>query len=264
MRELNLMNGGRFYQILEYTNWKLLTVKYWLDYSKNQYDFKFTIFINDNGDFLQTKHYPVLSWRDHKNVDEILKTDELYIEKVMNSIIKFRSKKRLAEMQTYLANIKFCDSCVIEQKPAIRIQFFDLQLKNEAVWISIDYYTGLFRCLVQGSGTNGKNQLQPTFMRGFKYIFLDGLLDDLQLKANMEECLNSDLKNLEGLLQRMRISLIIKHLKLIATHSGFKSYENLSLIHFCDADVSAEFAKIEKNRLFVELNRHDDYLIVKT
>jgi hypothetical protein len=93
-------------------------------------------------------------------------------------------------------------------------------------------------------------------------VHLCHLIDDLQLKTNLEDCLNSDLKNLEGLLQRLRISLIIKHLKLLAIHSGFKSYENLSLIHFCDADVSAEFAKIEKNRLYVELNRHDDYLIV--
>ena len=155
MRELNLMNGGRFYQILEYSNWKTLTVKYWLDYSKNQYDFKFTIFINENGDFLQTKHYPFLNWRDHKNVDEILKTDELYIEKVMNSIIKFRSKKRLAELRACLDRIKFCQTCVIEQKPAVRIQFFDSHLKGEAVWISIDYYTGLFRCMVQGLGNNG-------------------------------------------------------------------------------------------------------------
>ena len=37
MSNLNKINGGRFYRIMEYSNWKKLTVKYWLDYSKNQY-----------------------------------------------------------------------------------------------------------------------------------------------------------------------------------------------------------------------------------
>ena len=116
MSNLNKINGSRFYRIMEYSNWKKLTVKYWLDYSKNQYgnkqiveidlilnfnlfnlikDFKFSIFIGENGDFLQTTHYPFLNWRDHKNIDEILKKDDLLIEKVIHSIIKYRSKKRL-------------------------------------------------------------------------------------------------------------------------------------------------------------------------
>lgn len=34
---LNRMTFGKFYKIVEYTNWKKLVVKYWLDYSKNQY-----------------------------------------------------------------------------------------------------------------------------------------------------------------------------------------------------------------------------------
>lgn len=156
MSNLNYVNGGRFYRIFEYTNWKKLTVRYWLDYSKNQFDdFKFTIFIGENSDFLQTTHYPFLNWRDHKNIDEILKTDDLYIEKVINSIIKYRSKKRLTEIQSYFAKVNFCKSILYEQKPAIKIQFFDSKLKKQSIWISIDYYTGLFKCLIQNS-SNGK------------------------------------------------------------------------------------------------------------
>ncbi len=37
MSNLNRINGGKFYKICEYVNWKSLTVKYWLEYSKNQY-----------------------------------------------------------------------------------------------------------------------------------------------------------------------------------------------------------------------------------
>ncbi len=182
MTNLSRINGGRFYRLVEYTNWKKLTVKYWLDYSKNQFDFKFTIFIGDNSDFLQTTHYPFLNWRDHKSVDEILKTDELYIEKVVNSIIKYRSRKRLIELQTSLAKIEFSQSTLYDQKPAIKLQFFDSQLKKECIWISIDYYTGLFKCIIQNSA----------------------LADDLTLKSSFEECLNSESKNLETVLQKIR------------------------------------------------------------
>ncbi len=92
---LNRLTYGRYYKIIEYTNWKRLTVKYWLDYSKNQYDFKFTIYVAENSDYLQTSHYPQLHWREHRSIDSIFKTDELLIEKLVHQIIKFRSKKRL-------------------------------------------------------------------------------------------------------------------------------------------------------------------------
>ncbi len=117
MNSLNRLTFARFYKITEYVNWKKLTVKYWLDYSKNQYglenntfkpwkfinidyklhllDFKFSIFTNENGDFLQTSHYPPLHWRDHKNIDSIFRTDVLLIEKVIHNIVKYRSIKRL-------------------------------------------------------------------------------------------------------------------------------------------------------------------------
>lgn len=96
MNSLNRMTLGRFYKITEYSNWKKLTIKYWLDYSsKSQYDFKFTIFTNENSDYLQTNHYPPLNWRDHRNIDSIFRTDELLIEKIIYQIIKYRSKKRL-------------------------------------------------------------------------------------------------------------------------------------------------------------------------
>ena len=37
MNVLNRLTFGKFYKISEYSNWKKLTVNYWLDYSKNQY-----------------------------------------------------------------------------------------------------------------------------------------------------------------------------------------------------------------------------------
>ena len=37
MNILNRLTFGKFYKISEYSNWKKLTVKYWLEYSKNQY-----------------------------------------------------------------------------------------------------------------------------------------------------------------------------------------------------------------------------------
>ncbi len=119
MSNLNRINGGKFYKILEYVSWKSLTVKYWLEYSKNQYgkklklfyfcltenflilflilkkDYKLTIYIGENSDFLQTNHYPILNWRDHKNIDDILRKDDLLIEKILHHIIKHRSITRL-------------------------------------------------------------------------------------------------------------------------------------------------------------------------
>jgi len=49
----------------------------------------------------------------------------------------------------------------------------------------------------------------------------------------------------------------------LAVNSGFKAYENLSVIHFTSGEIASEFSRLEKKRLFIELNRHDNYLIVK-
>ena len=65
-------------------------------------DYKFTIFIGENADYLQTQHYPLLNWRDHRNIDNILKSDELLIEKIIHHIIQFRSIKRLQVKQGYI------------------------------------------------------------------------------------------------------------------------------------------------------------------
>ncbi len=52
---------------------------------------------------------------------------------------------------------------LIEHKPMIKIDFFDLQFKNESIYIMIDYYTGLFKVLM------------PNYLNGSIYISLYNL-----------------------------------------------------------------------------------------
>ena len=59
-----------------------------------------------------------------------------------------------------------------------------------------------------------------------------------------------------------RIFLIVKQLKTSAFHYGFKSYENICVLHFMDNEIANEFAKLDKKRLFIELIKHENYLIV--
>ena len=77
MSNLNRINGGKFYKILEYVSWKSLTVKYWLEYSKNQYGKRtIVIFIY----ILKIRQLIILIWvkkkkiirkrlRTHKNLE---------------------------------------------------------------------------------------------------------------------------------------------------------------------------------------------------
>ena len=37
MSNLNKITGGKSYQIVEYSHWKKITIKYWIEYSKNQF-----------------------------------------------------------------------------------------------------------------------------------------------------------------------------------------------------------------------------------
>lgn len=37
MNSLNRLTTKKFYVITEYINWKKLSIKYWLEYSKNEY-----------------------------------------------------------------------------------------------------------------------------------------------------------------------------------------------------------------------------------
>jgi hypothetical protein len=83
------------------------------------------------------------------------------------------------------------------------------------------------------------------------------------LKLSLENCINSDLKNLEALLQKIRISFIIKYLKITSFHYGFRAYENICILHFLNNEVSTEFAKLEKKRIFIEFSKHENYLIVR-
>jgi hypothetical protein len=105
------------------------------------------VLVAENSDFLQTTHHPPLHWRDHKNIDSIFKSEELLIEKLVHQIVKFRSKKRLSEMQAIFDGISYCKATLVEEKPALKVEFFIDKFQNEILWISIDYYTGLVQVL---------------------------------------------------------------------------------------------------------------------
>ena len=45
------------------------------------------------------------------------------------------------------------EATLIENKPAIKVQFFNSKIKSEAIWVSIDYYTGLFKVMILNSGS---------------------------------------------------------------------------------------------------------------
>ena len=242
INHLNRVTFGRYYKIVEYSNWKRLTVKYWLEYStKNQYDFKFSISVGENSDFLQTNHSPQLNWRDHKNIDTILRTDELLIEKLVHQIIKFRSKKRLLEIQSAFEKITYCKTCLNETKPALEINFFVTKNYNESLWIMIDFYSGLYQ------------------------VFLpSGLQSSSLIKNSIESCINSDMKKLESCLINLRVKLILKRCELLAASYGFSCFDELSILSFQNDDIFQFYSKLEKNRLFIELKKQDKIFIMLT
>lgn len=45
MRVLNSLTMDRFFKISEYLNWRRLTVKYWLDYSKTEYGILYNLLV---------------------------------------------------------------------------------------------------------------------------------------------------------------------------------------------------------------------------
>lgn len=154
-----LVSLSRFYKIVKYEKCKMFSVEYWLEYPNKSFltknfilsltklikGFMFTICVGENSDFLQTIHSPTLHWRDHKNIDQTFRSGELLIEKIVHQIIKFRSKKRLMEIQAIFEQFSFCKPILFEDKPAIKVQFKISNFQSETLWITVDYYRGSFQ-----------------------------------------------------------------------------------------------------------------------
>ena len=196
--------------------------------------------MGENSDYLQTSHYPPLYWRDHKNIDLIFKTDELLIEKIVHQIIKFRSIKRLIEVQASFKSIHYCASTLVEEKPALNVKFFLSKYQYESLWILIDYYSGLFQVVIPHSASNS------------------------HFKVAIENCMNSDLKKLEPILLELRIWLVLKRCEILAQSYGFKCSDELYLASFLSDDLSQVYSKLEKNRIFIELKKQDKVFIMIT
>ncbi|CAF0796799.1 unnamed protein product [Brachionus calyciflorus] len=233
-----LLNLSRFYKITKYEKCKMFTVEYWLEYPNKNYTF--TICVGENSDFLQTTHNPLLHWRDHKNIDLIFKSGELMIEKIVHQIIKFRSKKRLMEVQFMFEQFPYCKAVLIEDKPAVQIQFIISNFQKETLWIMIDYYKGQFQC-----------------------IFPHSILN-LKLKNSLEECLNSDFRKLEPFLLNLRIWLLLRRCETIIRSYGFRCHEELHITSFASNDLMNMYNKLEKNKIFVELKKQEKIFIVIT
>ena len=58
-------------------------------------DYKLTITCDENFDHLQTTHYPMLSWLEHRHIDSLFKKEELLVEKVIHEIVILRTVQRL-------------------------------------------------------------------------------------------------------------------------------------------------------------------------
>ncbi|RMZ95698.1 mediator of RNA polymerase II transcription subunit 14-like [Brachionus plicatilis] len=233
-----LVSLSRFYKIVKYEKCKMFTVEYWLEYPNKS--FTFTICVGENSDFLQTIHGPALHWRDHKNIDLTFRSGELLIEKIVHQIIKFRSKKRLVEVQSLFEQYSYCKSTLIEDKPAIKVQFKISNFQTETLWIIVDYYKGHFQVVFPHSALN------------------------IKLKLIIEECLNSDCKKLDSFLLNLRIWLLLKRCQTIIRSYGFKCHEEVHITSFIDTDIMNLYNRLEKNRIFVELKKQERIFIMVT
>jgi hypothetical protein len=166
-----------------------------------------------------------LHWRDHRNIDLIFKTDELLIEKIVHQIIKFRSKKRLIEVQSAFDRLKYCTTTLVEEKPALNIKFFTSKYDYESLWLMIDYYSGLFQIVMPHSSFNA------------------------HFKASLETCMNSDLAKLDEILTDVRIWLLLKRCETLAQSYGFKCSDELYLASFASAQMSQVYGEMDTKKI---------------
>lgn len=54
----------------------------------------------------------------------------------------------------------------------------------------------------------------------------------------------------------------MKRIKLFAAQFGFRSYDDLFILNYATPELLSDFTKLEKNRLFIELNKQENYIVV--
>jgi hypothetical protein len=72
------------------------------------------------------------------------------------------------------------------------------------------------------------------------------------------------LKNLNQLLLNLRVWLLLKRCESLIQSYGFKAYDDMSMVAFSNDEQQAFFAKLDKNRLFIELKRQERMFIVNS
>jgi hypothetical protein len=251
-QQINIINRNRFYEICEYINWKQLSIRYWLDYSKNQFNYKLTIHIRENSNYLQSTHSPMLNWREHAQIDSTFKDDSFSIEKILFKTIKLRSRHRLEQIQNLLFNNannnykigSFCHSNLIESKPALAITFFnETKSIQQLLWISIDYYSGLFK------------------------VYIPNLLPK-HLKTSLEQCLNTNLNinSCYSLLSTIRMWLLVERSRMLIANHGFKCIESdfVNIVSYGTDEIEQFYNnRIDKTySIFVEIKNQEKLLFL--
>jgi hypothetical protein len=71
------------------------------------------------------------------------------------------------------------------------------------------------------------------------------------------------MKNLEQLLLNLRLYLLLKRCQSLIQSYGFKCDDDLCIVAYSNNEQQVFFAKLEKNRLFIELKKQERMYIVR-
>jgi mediator of RNA polymerase II transcription subunit 14 len=237
---LILRRVGDCIHIEEYAVGSRLLLSYWRDTNKKdtksfQQAYKLSVHIDetDKNKPLQISHFPQILGSESSKVAQAITSDYLSIEKLLVHTIQVRSLTKLKDLERELRVILSTCSCEIRDVPIVLyVPLLNPCLDSEKLCIAVDLMKGTYLVSIAQKDTS--------------------------LTRDIQECLNSDKRDLRKLLFNLKCWLMLERCRKSLQHQMVPCYDHLPLINLSEHPLES----LSRHRIYAGLPKQPEYFLV--
>jgi len=230
-------------RVEEYRPGRALTVSYWRERkqvgsAEVGYRFSVQVDVNDLSQPLIVLHAPPLEAGDARQAEQAIRSSRISLEGLLVHSIHIRTKALLKELKEEVErrlDLGDVEASLHGSPALLSVPILQPCLRSELLVVSVDTHTGVFLAHVS------QYENDP-------------------VSEDIEHALNSDKRNLEGLVSRLRAWITKQRVHKTLQHLPATSHEMLPLLY--DHNVHPLKDLSGEGCMFIRLHRHPDAVLV--